>query len=256
MSFRINILAKIFFTGAFAFFFACGDDNRRQEVVDDIRILGVKSSQSVFAVGSTGPANLEIYALAPSGKTPVFSAATDSGAQPSRNSVSLALAGAAAQTDLGSFVLYQQNATVALPGVSAGLVPANEKGDVVFRYSFQVTGGKEPLLGVGDLFWLRGSSAASVALVPPTITLNSPNSGADVEVGEDIKLSASISGGATEDVRVSWFVGGGEVVNFRAATTTWKPDEADRGKSLPVLVAVRGLTSRSLDLKWVVVNVK
>ncbi len=235
---------------------SCGDGNRRQEVVDDVRILGVKSDRSLFSSGSSGPANLEIFALAPQGKSATFSVATDTGASRTRNPVELSLAGTATQTPLGSFVLYQQNAMVTLPSSALGLIPANALGDVVFRYAFALSGGQESLLGVGDLFWLSDRADPALSLQPPTITLGSPKNGADVKVAEEVSLSASLAGGSGEELRISWFVSSGEVINFRAADTSWKPDAADRGKSVPVLVAVRGLTTRSLDLKWVVVNVK
>gem|GEM_PF-4101141 len=248
--YRLNVF--LFFT----MIASCGDENRRQEVVDDIRILGVKADQSLFTTGSVGPSNLEIYALAPPGKTPVFSAATDAEAIPSRNQVALVLSGSPTQTPLGDFVLYQQNASASLPASPLGLVPANTNGDIVFRYAFNVAGGSSNLLGIGDLFWLADASDPALALAASTITIDSPKNAVEVRVGEDVNLSANVSGASAEGVRISWFVAGGEVVNFRAAETTWKPDEADRGKSVPVLVAVRGLTTRSLDLKWVVVDVR
>jgi hypothetical protein len=243
-------------TGLFFFICACGDDQRRQEVVDDVRVLGVKTSGAVSVTGTPGPVSLEVFALAPAGKSVNFAPSQDTGAQRTRNPVGIAMSGAVATTTLGDFTLYSQNASVALPATAAGLVPSNLSGDFVFRYSFLVNGGASPIQAVGDLFWLADPASSSLGFSAPSIQLNSPSSGQKLQSGEEVSLEATVMGGTQEELRVSWYVAGGEVVNFRAAETVWTPSAEDKGKSVPVLVTVRGLTTRSLDIKWVVVDVE
>jgi hypothetical protein len=250
--------------GSFALLFAfaaCGGGaDVRQEVIGKLRALGV-AANPVTAAWSEGDTpnvvELTVYAALPVAQIAVTVAAYKDPRQTALltypedqimvDQSSLKI------TPSGALNLVEFKAKVAVPtlaqATAARAIRSGSSGGQV-NYGFRIDAGSEEELVTGT-FMAYAAGAPELALATPTVDIVEPAAGGVLPQHERGALKATVGNVNGEDIKLGWFVSGGEVTNRRAKETLWKHPEGAGPQT--VILTIRGKKSRAFSMK--VVNV-
>jgi hypothetical protein len=224
----------------------CGDDAERPEVINKLRAIGVATDKPAIAPStpeSVSTATLTFVLAAPKGQTLVAEAWTDS---QSRLGVPVTIAmqpeTLTADTSFPGLDIWTVQAVLTAPPATALGVGQNF---AKLRYAAKVTAGTESETIVGDLL-MFAADAPELARTNLTVDIAAP--GGNVPAKGESDLTANVTRGFEENVRIGWYVSAGQVKNRRARTTKWI-DPGQGGHT--VIVTARGLKSGSFSWKAV-----
>ncbi len=235
-SFHIFFLFFVIFS-----LFGCGpQDGERQEQLTKLRALGVKAQKPVLAPGETG--KLTFYLALPLGKQASFITFIDRESLYSLPIQDLEISeNSQAYTDFQSFRTFLVEASFVVP--AASILGFTGKADDVarLRYGVEFSSDSEVEKVVGDVI-VRPVGASEQSFKNPEVEILGPSTYA---AEAELSLKGSVVNLNHENLRLAWFVGGGEVQNRRALETSWKTGK--EGKRTVVFTA-RGVESRGFGI--------
>ena len=239
-----------------AFLSYCGDEEDRQEIVNKLRGVGVKTTPSVFDKADVASleSQMEILLLLPKDlkvtnienfKDPRSTFFLYTETQIDKDSETY--------TDIGGLVLYSIKAKTTIPTVNDTLLDAFN-GAASIRYGIKVAAGSDEENIVGDLLFVKENSPASLWKGKlPTITILDPNDDSPLTEKTTISITANIDKPIDDLYKINWFASGGKIKNFRSTKTTWElPEKGEH----TLFVSVHGTRSKTFNYAYKKITVE
>ncbi len=252
-------LAKLAFILLLATVYSCGEEQERQEVLNRLRGLGVVAFPLVSEPSSDNQPNrvdVSIYVAIPKGESIVsaepFTDESIPGAyMVGEEQVSIDTS-SINYDDYNGFRVANMTASVVVPEEASFRILSNPFIGAQLRYGFAVSTSNDTEYITGSfLVYPKGSDELSWS--NPTVTLNSPVSGASFKAGEEVSLEATIINPNEEPIKIGWFCDDGKIVNRRSSSTTWiAPSQSGQ---YTIFMTVRGKSSRGFSMEAIQVTV-
>jgi hypothetical protein len=224
--------------------FACNGQDDPFERIQKLRALGVGSNPLALTpqAESEQKFTLTVYAAVPLGQSITLEPSLDEGSKFAQVVTVSVIAGSESYKDYGQLRLFQGQFSLVVPPIPVESIP-KDTGFLPLRYALVLRSGDEEEKIVGNVL-LYPPDSPKLLWKTPTAEITSPQSGEGLVNSKKIELKANlINPNEGDNLRVSWFVSSGNVINRRARETVW--EKADGGTQ-SIILTVRGLKSGAM----------
>ncbi len=235
----------VFATALFGSLISCSDFEDLPEVVSDLRGVGVHLSQAIIAEGITN-INVTAYFVTKNGVAPTFTEGRDSLSQNRQASLSNI---SSTIESLAKIDLHTVTADITLPTTIRPSDFSVIQGEYLRYYLAAQTADKE-INTSGTVLVVEPTNpllSLSVAAISGEIAL--PDSSTSLVAGSEVALDADIAVAPNDQLKISWFVTGGEVMNFRSTKTVWNTEGIQAGEVHTILMVARGTSSKTVVVR-------
>ena len=235
------------------FLLSCGNENDEQESINKLRTLGIETTPLVTSPSSASSPRsltLTVYVAVPFNETVTVSKFTD---QKTSHAILLTesdyniVAGSESYTTLNGFQLFTFKATVNVPQAEAF---KSRGGSGQIRYGFNLKSASNSENIVGNAL-IVAENSPQLQWTKPKIILTKPIDKSSVPHDTDIDIQADLKNPNDEDLKLGWFVSGGDIGNRRAQSTIWKSPSPGLHT---IIGTVRGRKSHGFAIQ--IINVK